>query len=401
MVLKLDDIRNTLICSIIIMNIYGTYLSNMLNIQSFLFTAIPEILLFLCSLGSSVFFNFKIYTMFFVSCLIMLIHILLGGYILEEIKYLLYIFVFLIIVSVYNKKTWAMVLKTICLISFFMTLDAFIAAPQVLKEGLGFRNIIHYTILDKAYYTFILSFSSVYLMHNIFFDDYKYCIKKLLNIGFLLGNIIVNLVMMQSKIYLITLIVCFLTNYSFLDYKAKKIIKKYLVFLIIIFIILFIHNPLMLPDFIYIMLHRFFGLFNTLIEQIEYFERLSSTYVSRTMIYEYAFSLFRDNPFFGIGFGKYSEYVKHIPYITATQAESSMLSMLLEGGLFYFINHYIYLTTELFSVHRIAKSNPVNKDIILVETILITCFLINIFNDYYSSIYWILLALIFRHKSIV
>ena len=74
--------------------------------------------------------------------------------------------------------------------------------------------------------------------------------------------------------------------------------------------------------------------------------------------------------------------------------ESAFLGILVEGGILYFVIHSIFLVFIFKDISKYNKKYRNNERLILSLFLFVTCIALNIFNDYYSTFYWILLALI-------
>lgn len=389
------SIEKAIFALIIILNIYGVALQNLTNIPSIVFTASPILLFAICSLNT----KFKYYRpavpMFVIACIVMMLHVIMGGIVSQEIKYVLYIIVFMLIFSKYDDDLFPFFIKLINAIAIVLSLDALIAAPKALSTGFGFRNIVHFTLLDKAYYTFIITVAFILLFSTYLFNKRTYKIWQRICIGMLLGvYALVCIVLMSSKMFIAVIIISIFELMRQSRGKKKKRLIMYLGICVTCIITVFFVFPGVVPEYIYVFLNRYFGMFNSTVSSMADLSRQSSTYVARGEIYDYVLSLFLQKPLLGIGFGQYSQYAINNSAIVASQTESAFLGILVEGGALYFINHIIFLVYILKDTLKTLKKSRDSVLLVYSLVLLVSCIGLNIFNDYYSTIYWIILSLV-------
>ena len=400
MKLKYSTLFPITISILIVLNTFGAIIERLTGISSIVFTAIPDIVLFLLILiyKKRIKGNLAVWVMLSVSIFVSIIHVIFGGIILYETKYLLYIISFLAIITGYCESFWDAIEKTTYAMSLFLCIDALWAAPKAIATGYGLRVTLSFTMFDKSYYTSVLSLAWVFIFTKLLFSKvdeqtsrfknksmYRFLLILLLLILFYVNGVII-----ASKMFLIEVILSFFITIIQAEGKQKRHLSLYLTMGIFILSMIVILSPSIIPEYIYVFLNRYLKVFGRYVNRISNLDRLSITYVTRAAIYRYCLELIKKNMFFGIGFGMYSQIggnlITHV-----SQTESSWINLLVEGGLFYFINHLLFV---LYLLWIAIKKNRAVRDrhsymVLLALFVYIT---INVFNDYYSSIYWVILG---------
>lgn len=394
----------------IILNICGAPLAKRFDIPTFIFTAIPLFFLFIINLRLNKFdFTINKHTrmLICVSILIFALHTFKSlfysgiGFGDDEVKYLLYLITFLVSISVLQIENWNAVEFSLTVVSLFLSFDALQYLPLMLSTGTRIYNVTNYTFLDKPVYTLTITLSVICLLINILGTDNKRIAKYLMILlTIFLGGI--NLILIQSKLFILVLAGFFLILCLF---SNRISIKNVLIFLFLVFLGLFIYFlffPQYVPDYIYIFLNRYLGVFDNIISDIQAYDRYTATYYYRGTIYNYAFELFIKNFFIGVGFGNYKKYAAMNSSLLngVTQTESAYVNLLVEGGIIYFISHMIFLCFLFKNLWKIQSHDRKNTHILKMLLLLISYFILNAGNDFYSAQYWLILAFIYKSAAI-
>ena len=386
------------ISTLIVLNVFGSVLSKNFEIPSFWFSAIPDVFLFIYVVirkNGKMRIDPFILLMFSIAVLISVMHVINDGNVFEEVKSLMYIVTFILLYQCYDKNLWNVLELTISVISIFLIIDAIRAAQLTLSNGYGLRNFVHYTVLDKSYYTLFLSLSWIFsFLYTVNYKNQNGQWKKI-RIIFLLFVLSVGIIIVQSKVFLfIVIISCFYVGLNLKKRNKLKFISLFL-FMMIVFFCVLSFCPDYVPDYIYVLINKNFGLFSEYVYNIPIIDKLTSTYVNRSLILNYAFSLFLDHPLWGVGFGQYASFASLNTSILATQTESSWLNLLVEGGLIYFINHLFFV---FYLIYKSVKTSRNSFDFVFRTRsllIIIAYIVLNLFNDYFSCIYWLFLSALF------
>lgn len=404
---KNEKLINAVVALIIILNTFGVPLGRLLHVPSIIFTAAPIALLFIvnCKVYSGKLnVNKTLRVYLYIVIAVTLAHVIKSftndsvGIGDQEIKYVIYFLAFLFAVSLVDSQNWKIVEFSFVGISAFLVIDALRNVRPVVSRGLRIYNVTNFTLLDKAYYTVILTITVVFMLTNLILKKKSTRSKKILSILCILSFSAVNLIIIQSKLFIVSLAVTGIL----MAVIARGSIKRNVIF--ILFILFFsavsivIIFPELVPDYIYIFINRYLGLFEAIVTKMERYVRMTSTYVHRRTIYEFAFGLCKDNPILGIGFGNYKIYAFMNSELLGDvyQTESSYLNILVEGGLLYFLAHMFFLVGM---IRRLIKKLRHNKnDLILMKMlfVLITYIVLNIGNDFFNMTYWIVLSFVYK-----
>ena len=393
---------NTVVLLTLLFDVFGAYLGSVIGIPSITFTAIPLILFAICIFvfnKGKIQIDSTLKVFFFVNLAVMVFHILFCGLGNNEIKYFLYIVVFIIIYTLLDKENWNIIEISLVGISLFMAIDALRYLPLMISRGLRIYNVYSNTILDKSVYTLILTLAFICELIN--FVDINKGSSKIVRIVHLLLMIFigaVNLIVIQSKLFVVVLVVSLFVLYFFVNSKPKKIVRSVLIVALSLLIIVFVFFPQIIPDYIYVFFNRYFGLFGDAVEGIRAYSRYESTYNMRGTVYTHSFQLLLDNPILGIGFGNYRTHaLENADQLNGVvQTESSMLNILVEGGIVYFSFHIILLIVMLKGVIRANKRNRGDLFFTKMLLILIALIILNIGNDFYNIFYWLFLGFIYK-----
>ena len=178
---------NLVVILTIILNTFGAPLSRLTHIPSIVFTGIPVVLLggiayFITNGKMVVKKEIRVYLC--IICLTLLIHTLksvfkpeigFGDY---ELKYVIYFFIFILGTVVLGEENFKAVEISFIGISLFLSVDAIMHVREITSQGLGIYNVMNVTLLDKSYYTCMLSLSVVFLVVDFFSERKNLTIIK-------------------------------------------------------------------------------------------------------------------------------------------------------------------------------------------------------------------------------
>ncbi len=405
---SLKKVIDIILVSTILLNVFGAPIAKKFNLPTFFITAIPLIFLFTINLKIKqgkldIRKNIKFYIV--ISVFVCILHILksiikseigLGN---NEFKYLLYILTFLTTSSVIKIENWYAVEFSLIGISLFLSFDALQYLPLMISTGTRIYNVTNYTLLDKPVYTLILTLTVVCLLINIL--ERKRSNRKISKYLMILLALFlsgINIVLIQSKLFVLVLTVVFFLLFLFVNKISRK--NVFLFFLLVFagVITCFLIFPKYVPDYIYIFLNRYLGIFNNVVSNIQAYDRYAATYHYRNAIYMYSFNLFLNNFFVGVGFGNYKKYavLNSLLLNGVIQTESSYMNLLVEGGIIYFSLHMSFLFSLFCKLWKKQYYNEKTLYSLKMFLLLISYFILNTGNDFYSIQYWIILAFIYQ-----
>lgn len=300
------------------------------------------------------------------------------------LQWIVNVFVFYFL-SKYSKKdylvyfTWAMRIAGVALAA---------SAIQLAIEYGAMFFFRSETFMDKQYYTCFLGISSIICLVDIIYKK-----NTVLNTILLIIYLAVNILIIQSKLSLFSFGVIAVLFFLLQDTDTKKrfwIIVKWL-FLTSCVVAYFFPN-LVIPDPIK------YGINTLLGENVFYIEtnvsRLDSTYDTRSRLWLYCTTLFLEYPLIGIGIGNFANFNKGTATIgQLEETESSLLSIICEGGIFYCILMFFFFS---FIFKRAWRLVIYNKSYIgnICLCIIATYIILIIGNDFMDSLFWISLGII-------
>lgn len=385
------QITSIMICALMVLNLYGSYLQRKFGINSFIFVLLPLTVILLRMMVTKQ--NLKLSKSIAVPVGILLVTCALQMarqvFSVSSIKYLVYIIIFLVVANVSSRQDWELTKKTICLISIVMTIDALIQVPTLLKINYRLYNVRQLTMLDKPWYSLLLTFASLVLIIDLLIGQKKRRILKICMIVFFTA---VNLLVIQSKSSILCVlfgIVVFLINANKKTRNKVLIIGIPLVFVAMLYLVF---NQQEIPDYIKVMLNRYFGLFSD--ASINNYSFYEGSFTSRSKIIAYNLQLIMDHPLLGIGFGRYSEYGTALNVI---ETESSIMNSFVEGGLVYGVAHLSLVYIILKRLIKYIKNNGRDCSSIQLITIFILYLIFNMMNDYMTAMYWAFLGIAFAY----
>lgn len=321
--------------------------------------------------------------------IITLIHVLLFGFSLQEIKNLSYIYIFAVCLIFYKQGILNDFINSILLISLILSINVYLNIGIVQQQGLSIYNIRQYTIVDKPVFSMIFSLSTVIIIEKIIKGR-----NKVLFLILLLNNLFIPIVIIQSKLVLVILFFIFFDYFMSLKLHVKFAFTAFILILSSLSILFlnaigFTFN--FLPDYIKAIVNI---LLSDNIFKID--NKFYDTFIIRATIAFMVLDLFFDNFLWGLGFGGYSKYILSNNSATnvVTETESSFLNMFVEGGFIYSILH-IYLLIMIYIYCRRIKKYYKEPYLILI-----TYILLNLANDFMTLSYWIILAAIYVESRI-
>lgn len=396
---KIKKYQNISLVMMIFFNIYGSLLENIFFIPRQALLIIP-ILILTISLFLEIYYRGQLkinrfsFYIFLIGCLIIILQvIILNNY--SSFKQLLYLCIFFLISLSTNKDTVNSLSKSLIILTILMCIEALYYYFLLMSWGWETYNVRHFTIAPKEDYTLLLSLGYVILLFSI--PIYSKKSKKVLIFFLAMFELFVNIFVMQSKTALIVVAFSIFVFYYKIPKKIRKRIFYVLLFSIILMFLILVSFQNILPDFIYVLINQYTGLFASRVEQIQNIEKLVGTYDQRNAIYLFCSQLFFSHFFIGIGFGNFGNYstLSDNPYInTIIQPESGIIGSFVEGGIIYGI---LYVSMVLYpiiiSLKRI-RDNPTSlkyyKYCLLSITMAICCIL----NDCQSVTFWTIMGIL-------
>lgn len=400
--LKRTSTINIVVVLTMVLNVYGAALSRLYNVPTMIFTALPLALLFLCLFvfdKGMLNIDKNLKALLYINLAIFMLHLVFCGFGDNEIKYILYFAVFLIVKSIVKRENWKAVEIGLVGIALYLSFDALRYLPDMLSRGVRIYNVANNTILDKSVYTLVPTLAFVCLIVN--FLDRNIEMKKwqrtvtLILMLFFAG---IDLVLIQSKLFILVMIATICILYFFTNGSPKKFVRTFLLLVVIALVIVFAFFPQIIPDYIYVFLNKYLGVFGSAVSRVQAYDRYTSTYDMRGNVYKFAFNLFLNHPLLGVGFGNYKIYAAENAYFLGgvKQTESSLMNILVEGGLLYFATHISLLLLLLARIIKAKKKYPNDMLYIKFLIIVVAYTILNAGNDFYNVLYWMILGFVYK-----
>lgn len=279
-------------------------------------------------------------------------------------------------------------------LSMGMKVCSLICASSVLIVSYMFQTIEYLrddVIIDKSFMTFFFSFTFVFTLVDIRFGK-----QVIFNYIVLILVFLTNIMIVQSKISIAIFIITILIIFFLGERIVKKRILRLFGFAITLFIILVFSFPdLVLPDDIKFAINTVTGQ-RIFTDFVRAEDKLNATYNIREDVWNFCLNkLFVEHPLLGIGIGNFPEYAKKISaafieeqqeYLT--QTESSLISIITEGGIL-----YLLIMIRFFSL-LMRRSYYVLKELRLREyyyafLVFLSYSIMIIGNDFLDSMFWI------------
>lgn len=130
--------------------------------------------------------------------------------------------------------------------------------------------------------------------------------------------------------------------------------------------------------------------------EIDKVEKEVNTYTMREAITLFSLAKFAESPIIGHGYGNFSLLTKHgettFGEIEITEAESSYLGLLVEGGLWYFFSIIVLFLFLLIRIFKYLRRKVFTNGIVVSFCMLVPIVFICYGNDYIDSFFWFLMG---------
>ena len=224
--------------------------------------------------------------------------------------------------------------------------------------------------------------------------------KKVFHAILFLITFILNVYVVQSKLALTAFILFAVVHFVLnKNVEIKSRIKKLSAKLLIAFLLIFAINPsiISVPDEFKTMVNQFAG---KEVLEVSKVMRDDNTYTMRAAIRVHCFKLFVQHPLFGVGLGNYKKYTGSDVtfytgggnYISINEAESQMLGILVEGGLWYIISYTLLCIYILKKIITNFIRNRENYGLMVAFSIIVPLIYMCFGNDFFCMNFWILLG---------
>lgn len=395
------QLRNIALPLLVFFNIYGGFLENNLNISRQIFLIVPIILLVISLITTNkITVNRYAVFIFVFTCLICILQLIFIKN-MEIFNVLFYTFIFLLISINYNTEDLWLVSKTIVGISILMIIEAVFYYRMLLSWGWGTYNVRNFTSAPKEDYTIILSVSFM-ILFVLFLYTQMASWKKVFVILLMILELFTNIVIMQSKTAILLPIISIVVIYTKCSAKTKRTIRRICLLACLAIGIVFIFGQDYIPDFVYVFINRYTGLFENQVSSISDVTRYSGSYDQRGSIYKFCLNLFLNYPILGVGFGKIDEFtsLSSIAYVNELgQAESGIISSFVEGGAFYGILYLFMMLYPIIKGFNTIKRRGSAVDAYLLFLLAITLFFCCLTNDCQSVVFWVMISLLYAHQG--
>lgn len=400
---NITKIRSLSICLLVIVNIYGGYFEKLIGISRQILLIFP-IAIWIVSiiLEKKIHFRRNHLYLSIILLSVCLVQTLVFQNYTDIFSMLAYYSVFLLCGINFKENDLEITCKTIVLISMFMIGEAIFYYIMLQSWGWGTYNVRNFTIAPKEDYTILLSVAFVYLFLK-FMSKKEQGLKRYATIGLMILELGVNIIIIQSKTAIIIMILALVFIYKKSSNKQKKKIHHICLAALAVGIILVLSGQKYIPDFVYVFLNRYTGLFGNKIASIVNYSKYAGSYEQRDSIYGYCIELIMQHPIFGIGFGnfgKYSILSSNSLISELTQAESGVLGAFVNGGIFYGI---LYLQIIIYPIIKgICNKKIIDRDnniffLIIALTIIICVFT----NDCESVTFWLIVGCLHSYSKLL
>lgn len=374
---------------------YGQALQNTTGIDSFIFTLPILGLLFMIFFCLRDFYILKMkysVALFVGICLsICILQILNSEMTLDSFKYIAFFVSCIMMSQVSEKSTFTCFKYSIITLSILLSLDALWHLPQLLASGTGLYNIRIYTLVDKPWYSFILSFSVIILLIEVTYNK----INKIFATILIIVNLAINIIVVQSKATILCIGVALFLVLVNSSAKNRKRILLGLILLSILAILIVHFYPEKIPAYIGAAIYQIFGI--NIGDYGDQYNRLNYTFDARNNIYDYVWGIFEEHPLLGIGFGNYT--VLGSNYTGITDTESSLLQSFVGGGAVFALSYILLCITISLNLFKLCKNKHYQcKDVELL-VLFVIYFILNIQNDYFSLIYFLFMGMTISRVS--
>ncbi|MGU3473427.1 O-antigen ligase family protein [Paenibacillus sp. D51F] len=389
----------------LILSLCSGVLNNIINLpNNFSITIVPIIIIFFLGTIFAVKKNYienctPIYIILYFMILIIFISSYSGGMNFSVIKTIMYVLIIFFLINNLKEKSIENLFKIVAIISLIFALDSFVAAAKIMSMGMDLINVRSFTLMDKSYYN---------VLYNV-----------------AIPISILSLIIKRKLVYLLTSI-CFIVSGIFILQIKTLLLSVALSLVAVIFIYKLVNRMKMMVFIISISLgiSLSFALFSDYLpkqivisvnymlgnQMSEMDARYTETNMLREAINKHCIELIKENPLFGIGFGNYASTIDQVSFRLKVGGrlvdslpevtENGFLSMLIDGGIFYFSLHiliFIYISVRFYRTR--LESRSLIK--IISVCIYYSIFLSNAVQDnIYSYPYWFFIsAAIFTLKS--
>lgn len=375
-------------------NIYSEYLERITGIGTLFYNIVAFMVLLVISILTIARGHTKIKKNILLYCgaiqILVLIHILLFGNYVNELKQASFIVEFFIVATFCNDNYIKSIKRVIVVIALIMAVDTIVCLPRVISTGYNLYNVRRYTMLDKPYYTLVYPMAIIILTVSLMTSMTKR--KRILVLSAIVLLCVVLFGIIGSKTAFVALLTTILLVFSKNSQIKKYVLVSSGVFFVFSIIYLFVLKR-NVPDFLSSIVYFIRGDYYTL--SYSY----ANSYLIRFEIVKLAIRTFLRNPIIGCGFNNYYNYVSTRGWqnysFGNTDVESDFLAIFAEGGIIYasmIIGQFVWLYNKLLlSRDALRKNENYYLDLLGILTCL---FVAIIGNDFMSTFFWCLMGMI-------
>ena len=383
------------LCYVLVpLNLYGDYLERVFGIKPLVINVFSmlmyAILLFFLEKKSKIGKKYVAY--FLINSVICLGHFATSS-ITSELKQLCYITLFVMIASIETGTTYNLLRKTILFLTIPMSIDALISARTIRAMGYGIYNVRLLTMMDKPYYTLIFSIAIIILIHGII--NLKARKTRIAYFVWICVLAYVQYMLIQSKTSILAVVLALFAEYM-LVYRnvPRKMLYCISVIILGVMVIVLFLPYIKIPNYIMDVVNFVTGNYSIM-------EKSYYTFIVRKEVLENVMTILSRYPLFGVGFGSYYKYAFSHGMLYYTRdiydMESSVLSILGEGGLIYFIVVFLVFAVLTKRLLKLCRLKRLNRELIGVGL----CMLILLVgNDFMSTFFWCLIGSLWASTKI-
>lgn len=391
----IDLLRSWVLCFYILIYVYSNIISQYYGVsptvQKILVITVFAIFTCILKVKRSNLKDINIFSVLFVVLLVL--HFFLCPPYNFSVSHLLNILVlFLFAIKRFQYESLKYISYAIKIAALVISISAYIL---YMKYGFYVRNEI---IVDKQLTSCIYSLCYVFCWIDIIFSSFNYAAKHnrkrlielMSNIICLLFILYSNFVIIGSKTSVFALPFVIFALYINCKDDMKRHYKKilYITMIMSLLFLIFYSRTIFNDDIKEGINH----LFNAQIYELNRGNnREITTFSVRSIIIEYCMNLFSQYPVLGIGLGNFDYYNRSM-FSTLKETESSVLSVITEGGIYYtLLLLWFYFILIRKAICSLKKHFAYEYCIALAIPVMF--FVICIGNDFMDNMYWLMMGI--------
>lgn len=328
---------------------------------------------------------YPVFNLIYINILILVISCFFVGISSMQIKYIAFYFIIAILVNVLKYEYIPTLNKCILIIGIIFSVELLLKGPFY-----DLNTIRLHTLMDKQYYNALYNLAIPIVIWNFIYK------KNILNFLLIILFVIPAIFIIQIKTLILSIAIGFLIVLFKFNFVNRLIVLLIFLFGSLGVILLFELFPQFVPNQI-LVVYKY--IINDLSNIPVYELRHADTVMVREKTLELMFSIIKDHPIFGIGYGNFIDYsqgifveslagykIMELPSVT----ENGVLNFLVEGGLLGFVFHFSFYVIIII---KFLKVKTYDKTSLICFTIVFSNLAANFVQDNLNYIYWFYIAL--------